>query len=161
MTANLKKSEENKRSRLFTGLSGIAGEYFVGAELSRRGYVASITLRNTRGIDILASNADATKSIGIQVKTNQGRGKEWVLNAKVEKDTATNLVFVFVRLNDLDAPEYYIVPRAVVAKYASENHSRWLSTPGRKGQAHKDNSMRKFADLGEQYLNKWEHLGLD
>ena len=34
---------------------GITGEYLVAAELSRRGYVATLTLRNTRGIDILAS----------------------------------------------------------------------------------------------------------
>jgi len=60
-----------QRSRLSTGLSGVAGEYFVAAELSRRGYVASLTLRNTRGIDILASNTDATRSVGIQVKANQ------------------------------------------------------------------------------------------
>jgi hypothetical protein len=50
---------------------GITGEYLVAAELSRRGYVATLTLRNTRGIDILASNSDATKSVGIQVKTAQ------------------------------------------------------------------------------------------
>src|ERR1700730_6937885 len=110
----------SKTSRLSTGLTGIAGEYFVGAELTRHGYVASITLRNTRGIDILASNADATKSVGIQVKTNQGRGKKWILNEKIEKDIATNLFFVFVRLNGLDAPEYHIVPRADVVKYVSE-----------------------------------------
>jgi hypothetical protein len=101
-----------KRSRLTTGLAGVAGEYFVAAELSRQGYVASLTLRNTRGIDILASNADATKSVGIQVKTNQGRRKEWMLNAKIEKETASNLVYVFVCLNDLDAPEYHIVQRS-------------------------------------------------
>jgi len=33
-------------------LTGVAGEYFVAAELSRRGFIASITMRNTRGIDI-------------------------------------------------------------------------------------------------------------
>jgi hypothetical protein len=44
--------------------TGIAGEYFVAAELTRRGHVAALTLRNTRGIDVLASNADATKSMG-------------------------------------------------------------------------------------------------
>ena len=52
-------------SRLSTILSGVAGEYFVAAELSRRGYIASITLRNTRGVDILAINADATRSVSI------------------------------------------------------------------------------------------------
>ena len=57
---------------------------------------------------------------------------------------ATNLFFVFVRLNGRhDAPKYHIVPRADVAKYVSEDHKEWLSKPGRKGQAHKDNSIRK------------------
>ena len=54
-------------------LVGVSGEYFVAAELSRLGYVASVTLRNTRGIDILAANADATRSVGIQVKSNRGK----------------------------------------------------------------------------------------
>ena len=150
-----------QRSRLSTGLSGVAGEYFVAAELSRRGYVASLTLRNTRGIDILASNTDATKSVGIQVKANQGSGKEWMLNQKIENDIATNLFFVFIRLNDLADPEYYIVPRVAVARYARENHKRWLNTPGRKGQPHQDTPMRKFADPENKYLGKWELLGLD
>ena len=35
-------------------LTGIAGEYFVAAELSRWGFIASITMRNSRGIDIPA-----------------------------------------------------------------------------------------------------------
>jgi hypothetical protein len=60
-----------------------------------------------------------------------------------------------------DAPKYHIVPRADVAKYVSEDHEKWLNTPGRKGQAHKDNSIRNFADLDEKYLDRWELLGLD
>ena len=34
---------------------GIAGEFFVAAELTRRGYVASLTSKNTKAIDILVS----------------------------------------------------------------------------------------------------------
>ena len=52
-------------------LAGIAGEYFVAAELSRRGFIASITLRNTRGIDIVVTNKDATKTVTIQCKTSR------------------------------------------------------------------------------------------
>jgi hypothetical protein len=74
--------------------TGVAGEYFVAAELSRRGYVASLTLRNTRGIDVLASNADATRSVGIQVKTCQSTRPEWLLNVKAEADAAENLYYV-------------------------------------------------------------------
>ena len=72
-------------------LTGVSGEYFVAAELSRQGYIASITLRNTKGIDILASNADASKSVSIQVKTNRGSGKSWILNRKAEDYYADNL----------------------------------------------------------------------
>lgn len=39
-------------------LCSVSGEYFVAAELSRRGYIASITLRNSRVVDILASNPE-------------------------------------------------------------------------------------------------------
>ena len=39
-------------------LVGVAGEYFAAAELSRRGYIASITLRNTKAI------ADAKRELG-------------------------------------------------------------------------------------------------
>jgi hypothetical protein len=52
-------------------LAGVAGEYFVAAELSRRGHIASISLRNTRGIDIIATNKEASRSVTIQCKTNQ------------------------------------------------------------------------------------------
>jgi Restriction endonuclease len=52
-------------------LAGVAGEYFVAAELSRRGHIASISLRNTRGIDIIATNKAASRSVTIQCKTNQ------------------------------------------------------------------------------------------
>ena len=46
-------------SELESVLVGVTGEYFVAAELSIRGYLASVTLRNSQGIDIIASNADA------------------------------------------------------------------------------------------------------
>jgi len=151
-----------QHARLSSGLSGIAGEYFVAAELSRRGYVASLTLRNTRGIDILVSNTDATRSVGIQVKTKQGRGAEWMLNQKVETlDLAENLYFVFVCLNGLGAPDYYIVPRGRVVDYARSTHADWLKTPGKGGRIHQDSAMRKFRDADGEFLNRWANLRLD
>lgn len=141
-------------------LTGIAGEYFVAAELSRRGYVASLTLRNTRGIDILASNTDATKSVGIQVKTNSGRKPHWLLSQKAESDIAENLFYIFVNLNGTDSPDYYIVPRAVVAKYVRETHKEWLARPGLDGNAHRDSAIRVFRDQDKKYLNAWHLLGL-
>ena len=147
--------------QLTSVLSGSAGEYFVAGELCRRGYLASILLNNARGIDIQCSNREATKTIGIQVKTSKGRQTEWVLNKKIEGYYADNLFYIFVCLNsNQDPPDYFIVPSKTVAEFAKTYHQEWLTTPGRKGQMHKDNPMRKFRDEKKIYLNRWELLGL-
>jgi hypothetical protein len=142
-------------------LAGVAGEYFVAAELSKRGYIASITLRNTKGVDILCSNSDASETRGIQVKTNRGAKRSWLLSKKAENFIANDLFYVFVCLNNNeDTPDFFIVPSKVVAKYCREDHARWLKTPGRKGQKHKDNAVRKFSDPEEKYLERWGLLGI-
>src|ERR1700677_2520397 len=92
-------------------LSGISGEYFVAAELSRLGYIASITLRNTRGIDILASNQNSTKTVAIQVKTTRINKPIWMMNVKAEEFKGTNHFYIFVNLRDLkQRPDFHIVP---------------------------------------------------
>src|SRR3990170_7699089 len=108
---------ENEQDKISGVLTGVSGEYFVAAELSRRGYIASITLRNTKGIDILASNQDASKSVGIQVKANSGKRKKWVLNQKAEDYFGDGLFYIFVDLKEIDdSPDFYIVPSKEVAK---------------------------------------------
>jgi hypothetical protein len=163
--------------KLPTSLTGVAGEYLVAAELSRRGYVASLTLRNARQIDILASNAAASRSVGIQVKTRQGSRPRWPLSKRAESDFADNLFYVFVNLNDGGQPDFYAVPSKVVAYAARESHKVFLQTPGRRGQQRKDTSMRMFGDwnLGPiraqlekegkpatvaGYRDRWDLLGL-
>jgi len=141
-------------------LSGVSGEYFVAAELSRMGYIASITLRNTKGVDILAASADGARSVGIQVKTNRGSRRAWVLNRKAEEYQADSLFYVFVNLNDGRPPDFYIVPSKEVAAYVRSGHAKWLASPGRHGQPHKDNPMRMFGDKGDKWLGQWDELGL-
>jgi hypothetical protein len=86
-------------------LTGVAGEYFVAAELSRRGYIASISLRNTRGIDILATNQAATRSITIQCKTNQSGARSWMLSEKSEDFFAPDHYYVCVALGSVPLPK--------------------------------------------------------
>ncbi|MDO8589850.1 MAG: aspartate ammonia-lyase [bacterium] len=154
--------DKNNTNELSAVLSGVAGEYFVAGELSRRGFLASITLRNTKGVDIQCSNGDASKSVSIQVKTNKGSSRKWVMNRKAEDYYADNLFYIFVNLNDnKKSPDYFVVPSKVAAEYTKKNHIEWLGRPRRDGNPHKDNDMRKFVDLEERYLNRWELLGLD
>jgi hypothetical protein len=151
---------------LDAGLCGVAGEYFVAAELSRRGCLASITLRNSRGVDILACRSDGTNPIAIQVKTNQRGVAEWILNQKVEAGTeaTSDEKFFFVLVNlppDGAPPTYYIISRPELARLSREGHQSWLATPGRGGKPHSpNNSIRKFKDVEGKYLGRWDLLGL-
>lgn len=148
-------------SKLSGILSGVSGEYFVAAELSRRGIIASITLRNTKGVDILASSADASKTVAIQVKTKNSNKGYWVLHQKAEQDIAKNLFYVFVSLNKKEMPTYHIVPSKDVSKKVKAIHKEWMATPSRKGEPHKDTTMRMFTDTKNKYLDRWDLLKLD
>jgi hypothetical protein len=139
--------------------AGVSGEYFVAAELSRRGYSCSITIKNTKGVDILVSSPNSKKLIGIQVKSNQTTRKAWVLNEKAEEFIGDNLFYVFAdnvgEPNTL--PVYYIVPSGEVADQVKEGHREWLEKPGIRGQAHQDNPIRKFRDDEQKHRDGW-HL---
>jgi hypothetical protein len=142
-------------------LVGVAGEYFVAAELSHRGYIASITLRNTRGIDIIATNQKATRSVTIQCKTKQVARRTWPLNVKNESFMADGHFYVFVAFHGVgQRPSYHIVPSRVVAKYVTTTHQRFLRTPRRDGGKHVDNPTRNFADIDDKHLERWDLLRL-
>jgi hypothetical protein len=139
--------------------AGVSGEYFVAAELSKRGFIASITLRNTKGIDILATNPETEKTLNVQVKTHQGKSRSWILNKKAENNYASNLFYVFVSLKGLmDRPDYYIAPSKTVATYVKNSHAEWLRTLEKNGQQRNDSSMRKFEDKSGEYLERWDLL---
>ena len=138
--------------------TGNAGEYFVAGELERHGFTVAVPMSNTKDFDILAINRETYKQFAIQVKTTSYKQKSWTLSQKNENLIEDNIIYFFVSLNELDIPEYHIVPSKVVAKSVKESHQLWLDTPGKKGQKHKDNPIRKFSDIEDKYLNNWKCL---
>jgi hypothetical protein len=149
------------QSGLENTLVGVAGEYFVAAKFSARGYIASITLRNSRGIDIIASNSDASRSISIQVKTSSGRGPKWLLTKKSESFSGDNHYYVFVLLRGVGMrPDFYVVPSAIVAEQISTGHRLWLAGKKADGSPRKDSSIRNFHDLDGKYKEAWPVLKL-
>lgn len=155
---------------------GATGEFFVAAEISKRGAIATLTLKNTPSIDVLATNAKKGTFANIQVKTrgidnNQG----WKLSKTVDnKSKIKNHFYVFVNLkenNELN--EYYIIPHNEYANFSTKKHQRWLKGTDRNGNPHKDNPVRNFkpekeklspykedVKLGKKYKNKWGILGI-
>lgn len=150
-----------RHSGLESTLVGVAGEFFVAAELSIRGYLASLTLRNSRGIDIIASSSDATCSVSIQVKTSSGNVPKWILTKKSESFSADNHFYVFVLLRNVGSyPNFYVVPSQVVTEYVAKSHSQWLAGTKADGSPRKDSSIRNFRDPDQQYKEAWGLLGL-
>ena len=148
-------------SNLESTLVGVAGEYLVAAELSLRGYLASVTLRNSRGIDIIASSADASKSVSIQVKTSKKKSRGWILNKKSEDFSSPSHFYVFVLLKSLKSrPDFFVVNSCEVAEYIRTEHMQWLKGSKPDGAPRKDTNIRKFYDCEGKHLECWEVLGL-
>lgn len=150
-------------------LVGLAGAYFAAAELSQRGYISTVTSRNTEGIDILASNIDGSKTVSIQVKASGSKQRSrftrsWILSQKCEGIYSDNLFYVFVDLYEDKKPDFYVIPSKVVATYIREEHQKWLKKPSKTGKQHKDTTMRLYEiyddKIADKYLNRWENLGL-
>jgi hypothetical protein len=147
---------------------GNASQFFVAGELCRRGYSAVVTLGNTPNIDILCSNLQGTKFVHIQVKTFVPGGRSCSVGLKAEKDFGETFFWV---LGGIPAPgskanfEYYIIPSYEMSKNVIKTHQLWLSSLGKKGQAHNDNPVRSVPlppykslsgwDIGE-YRDRWD-----
>jgi len=72
-----------------------------------------------------------------------------------------NHFYVFVDLIGVnEQPKYHIVPSIVVANRVKTGHADWLNAPGKNGRKRKDSKIRTFSDVNDEYLNKWELLGL-
>ena len=135
---------------------GNSGEYFVAGELERRGLTAAVPMSNTKDFDILAINRNNNNQYAIQVKTTTKKG--WILSKKNETLIDNNIIYVLVKLKDLNPPEYHIVPSKIVAQRLRESHQAWLNTPGKNGQSHNDSDIRQFRDDNNEFLNKWEYF---
>jgi hypothetical protein len=152
----------NVNTRATYNITGVAGEYFVAAELSRRGWIATVTLKNTPNIDAIATTPDGLRSINIQVKTRSIKNRQgWILNRSIEKLLpGENLYIAFVDLKGIDErPDFYLIRRNLFSKWIADRHSQWLATPGRSGRVHVDNPIRAFDRPQfkhfEKYHNNW------
>ena len=154
-----------------------AGEHYVLARIAKELAIpAGLAPENTKDIDILAIHPSCESPIRIQVKTRtEGKATDegWMMSKKHEDITDKDLFYVFVTLptkwTDQEQPQTYIMPAKKVAEILKKTHQDWLRTPGQKGQAHKDTTMRRIkpsykespdipSNWLEEYKDKWELL---
>lgn len=124
---------------------GNASQFYVAAELCRRGHAAVVTLGNTPNTDVLCSNREGTRFVHIQVKTFVPGRATCAVGKKAEKTFGENFFWVLAGIpapDSTDAFVYYVVPSADMAAQVGAYHRRWLAALGRNGQAHRDNDVR-------------------
>ena len=163
--------ERNKEelNKFDYGITGSAGEFIVSSELSRRGIIATLTLKNTPLIDVIATNPKKGSVANIQVKTRSQRNTQgWVLSNKVEERTnLKKLYYVFVNFKELnELPDYYIISHNIFADYMKKISTEWLSGTYKNGQPRKFNSIRNFKpenrdkEFAKKYKDNWKMLGI-
>jgi hypothetical protein len=149
-------------------LIGNAGEFYVVAELLKRGTIAALAPRNTPVFDILATRKDRTVRIRVKTKSEEYPEWQWV----VKKDGA-----IFRSLSDdsdftvlvnlaMDNKElrFYVVPTMTVDRWLKEDFEEWLRTPGKFGRAHSTTNKKrhlnedKHAHDLSQSLGRWDLL---
>jgi len=59
---------------------GLAGEYYVLAQLTQCGLIATLTLSTTKGVDILVTNQELDRLFKVEVKTKR-RAPEWIVDS--------------------------------------------------------------------------------
>lgn len=124
---------------------GNASQFFVAGELCRRGYYAVVTLGNAANTDILCSNVEGTRFVHIQVKTYVPGNRTCSVGTKAEKPYQDNFFWVLggIPTPDQDVPfEFYVIPAAVMSAETRQQHQKWLDTPGKDGQPHKESGIR-------------------
>ncbi|WP_374327617.1 hypothetical protein [Azonexus sp.] len=111
------------RKRADGQVTGLAGEFFVAAELLKRGLQTSLTFGNAKAIDLLAFNPRTERSFTVQVKAIRRKNVFPIAHAKVNPLHT----YVFVILNDPgQAVQYFIVPGDTLAKEPERFVARWF-----------------------------------
>jgi predicted AAA+ superfamily ATPase len=122
--------------------TGLSGEYFVAAELLRRGYSVGITMGNTKAIDILAEKNN--KQFIIQVKAiYKKKNVGWPM---MKDKINPNHFYIFVNLNGdkMTEPEYFITN-------GMEAHE--------KVKQYETRGIVDYSTLNnDDFRNKWEKL---
>ena len=149
-------------------LIGNAGEYYVMAELLKRGVVAALAPRNAPAFDILATRGKRTVKIRVKTKSQQYRVWQWVVKKDgsifrdlSQDDDFTVLVDLAEETKDL---KFYVVPTYRIDMWLNLDYERWLRTPGKNDRPHDSSNKKRHLNKEthsqelSEYMNQWDKL---
>ena len=143
------KPPKRTRSGVDSVTKGNTGEFYALAELSRHGWVAAQTPRNSHVYDILARKGSRHVDVRVKTKTSDAHVFQW--NAKKdggvfgEIGDADFCILVDIPESPDQFPLFYVVPTKKLHDWLSTEFKTWLETPGPiKKQRSPDNKRRLF-----------------
>ncbi len=149
-------------------LIGNAGEYYVVAELLKRGIIAALAPRNAPAFDILATNRGKTTRIRVKTKTEHYDIWQWAVkkDGSIFRDITNRDDFTVLVNLTMDHREmtFYVMPTSRLNKWLVRDFKEWLATPGKRGQPHSSSnpkrslSYKRHKTALEQYQNNWDIL---
>lgn len=83
----------------------LAGEFYVAAELQRRGIAAAVTYGNAKKADVVAFSS-GRYAVAIEVKSTPGQ--RWVVGGSVPQPSRDPWVFVHIPADALDPPSFFV-----------------------------------------------------
>ncbi len=96
----------------------LAGEYYVAAELNRRGIMAALTYGAAKSADIIATNDQNGKACIVEVKTAQAPNKSWRVVPDIGERPNTEHMFwvlVLLPLQQSEMPRFFVFSEAGLA----------------------------------------------
>jgi len=147
---------------------GNAGEYYVVAELLKRGIVAALAPRNAPSFDILATRDNCTVKIRVKTKSQEYSVWQWavkkdssIFRSLSEHGDFTVLVDLAMETKDL---KFYVLPTYRIDVWLKKDFEEWVKTPGKNNRPHDPTNKKrnlcqeKYAQELSKYLNQWEKL---
>ncbi len=127
------------------------------SRLLMHGYLTTLTLGNTKGVDILVYNPENRKHFRVEVKTTGNKTEEdktglwgkkdkfywWRMAKHHEEVKDADLIYAFVYL-DLEQKSYklFFLNAKDVGEYCKREHELYLKAPHKKEV--QDSDMRSF-----------------
>lgn len=101
----------------------LAGEYYVAAELYRRGYSVAMTLGNAKAIDLFAERGERT--VNVQVKAIRDKAS---IGWPIMRDRIIDgILYIFVCLNAPDTgPDFFVCTSAEAKANTAQYSTRGI-----------------------------------
>jgi hypothetical protein len=100
-------------------ITGMRGVFLVAAELTRLGFIVSLTSRGAKGADLLVTDSTCNRAFSVQVKTNAAVFSFFLVGKGALVLKSPTHIYVLVNIKR-DITEMFVVPSKELSKLVRE-----------------------------------------